>query len=382
MAGRAAQPRLHRPADQRLSSAHVGDASNAPAPQWRDRLYVYCTAEGVPVPDVSPRPIAWCPSCDATVAAVQSWRRPNRRKVGKYRQQYDYRCPNSTCRYSIVEPFVLPAAAIIDWGDLGARIGDRTVRWLPRPCAASRPGSTCSPSRPWSPSTTATTTGRAYPAAAGPFPARTTKTGDGLACPPLMVPAGGGWNDTATSVDHPMRTRTTRDIEGVFTPEPFITMLRNHAEATGVDEPLATMATARHHGVTVPPGAFIQKHHGGLDYRAIGHMTKDVADPMPGVVARTNLSLVIPYRKAKTKTTDEPLLTQATVESAGLASPAIDINDCHFRMVKPRESARAQRFPDSYRITGNQGEQQMQAGNAVSSNVSQWLGAITVQVLS
>lgn len=111
-------------------------------------------------------------------------------------------------------------------------------------------------------------------------------------------------------------------------------------------------------------------------------MNKDVADPMPGLVARPNMSLVIPYRKGRTKTTNEPLLTQATVEAAGLATPAIDINDCHFRMVKPRESARAQRIPDSYRLTGNGGEQQMQAGNAVSSNVSQWLGAITVQVLS
>jgi DNA (cytosine-5)-methyltransferase 1 len=111
-------------------------------------------------------------------------------------------------------------------------------------------------------------------------------------------------------------------------------------------------------------------------------MNKDVADPMPGLVARPNMSLVIPYRKGRTKTTDEPLLTQATVESAGLATPAIDINYCHFRMVKPRESARAQRFPDAYVITGNRGEQQLQAGNAVSSNVSQWLGSITVQVLS
>ena len=108
-----------------VSSAHVGDASNAPAPQWRDRLYVYCTAEGVPVPDVSPRPIAWCPTCDQTVAAVQSWRRPDRRQVGKYHQQYDYRCPNLACRHSIIEPFVLPAASIIDWSDLGTRIGDR-----------------------------------------------------------------------------------------------------------------------------------------------------------------------------------------------------------------------------------------------------------------
>jgi DNA (cytosine-5)-methyltransferase 1 len=159
-------------------------------------------------------------------------------------------------------------------------------------------------------------------------------------------------------------------------------MLRNHAESAGAREPLATMATARHHGVTVPPGAFIQKHHGGVAYKAISHMTKDVAEPFAGIVARTNLSLVIPYRKGRVTTTDEPIHAQATVESAGLATPAIDINDCHFRMVKPRESARAQRFPDNYVLTGNQGEQQLQAGNAVSNNVSQWLGAITVQVLS
>jgi DNA (cytosine-5)-methyltransferase 1 len=376
-----------------VSSAHVGNSSNAPAPQWRDRLYVYGTAEGVPVPDVRPRPLAWCPTCDETVAAVQSWRRPNRRQVGKYRQQYDYRCPNLACRHSIIEPFVLPAASIIDWTDLGTRIGDRADHGKKPLVAATlrriQAGIDLF-AEPAMITVNHDDHGRAYPARVGPFPARTTKTGDGLACPPMLVPAGGGWNDTATTVDNPLRTRTTRDIEGVCTPpecvQPFITMLRNHAEATSAAEPLATMATARHHGVTVPPGAFIQKHHGGLNYQAIGHMTKDVAEPFAGVVARTNLSLVIPYRKAKTKTTDEPLLTQATVEGAGLASAphyaGIDINDCHFRMVKPRESARAQRFPDSYRITGNGCEQQMQAGNAVSSNVSQWLGGVTVEVLS
>lgn len=364
-----------------VSSAHVGDASNAPAPQWRDRLYVYCTAEGVPVPDVSPKPIAWCAHCAQDVQSVQSWRRPDQRRVGKYRRQYDYRCPNQACRHSVVEPYILPAASIIDWSDLGTRIGDRA-----RPLRAATMRRIQAGIDQFADPTMVTVNhddgGRQYPAASGPLPARTTKTGDGLACPPLMVPAGGGWNDTATTVEDPLRTRTTRDIEAVFTPSPFVTMLRNHAEATGAGEPLATMATARHHGVTVPPGAFIQKHHGGVDYPAIGHMTKDVADPFPGVVARTNLSLVVPYRKARTRTTDEPLLTQATVESAALATPAVDIADCFFRMVKPRESARAQRFPDSYRITGNQGEQQMQAGNAVSSNVSQWLGAITVAVLS
>ena len=43
-------------------------------------------------------------------------------------------------------------------------------------------------------------------------------------------------------------------------------------------------------------------------------------------------------------------------------------------MLKPREHLRAQRFPNAYVVLGNQGEQTMQAGNAVSSNVAQWIG--------
>jgi DNA (cytosine-5)-methyltransferase 1 len=67
-----------------------------------------------------------------------------------------------------------------------------------------------------------------------------------------------------------------------------------------------------HQALTVPPGAFIQKHHGGLDHTATGHMTKSVDEPLPGIVARPNLSLVIPHRKGNVKTTDEPLHTVAT----------------------------------------------------------------------
>ncbi len=104
-------------------------------------------------------------------------------------------------------------------------------------------------------------------------------------------------------------------------------------------------------------------------------MTKPVSDPLGTTVARTDVSLVIPYRKARIATTEVPLHTQATVESAALATPAVDtleIDDCHFRMLTPRESARARRFADDYVITGNSGEQQVQAGNAVASNVAQW----------
>jgi DNA (cytosine-5)-methyltransferase 1 len=180
-----------------------------------------------------------------------------------------------------------------------------------------------------------------------------------LVTPPMIVPAGGSWNQAATSVDDPIRTRMTRDTDGLLTPQPWITVLRNHADATPITDPLATVATGGgtgggHQGLTVPPGAFIQKHHGGMDYKRIAHMTKSVNDPLPSVVARPNLSLVIPYRKGKAKTTGEPLHTVATRDSAALvAASTIDIDDCRFRMLTPREHARAQRFPDYYRVIGN-----------------------------
>lgn len=47
---------------------------------------------------------------------------------------------------------------------------------------------------------------------------------------------------------------------------------------------------------------------------------------------------------------------------------------CFYRMVSDREQARAQRFPKSYLITGNQGERTAQAGNAVTASVACWLG--------
>jgi DNA (cytosine-5)-methyltransferase 1 len=50
-------------------------------------------------------------------------------------------------------------------------------------------------------------------------------------------------------------------------------------------------------------------------------------------------------------------------------------------MLKPREHLAGQRFPASYVVHGNQGEQTMQARRAVSANMAQWLGQALVAVL-
>ncbi len=137
-----------------------------------------------------------------------------------------------------------------------------------------------------------------------------------------------------------MRTRLAnpKGFEALVTPpqvaeDAFIVTLRRNATPTAVAEPVDTVtAKGRHHW------------------------------------------LVVPYRNAATKTTAEPLHTLGTVDSAAIASPAPVLEECHYRMIQPREQLLAQRFPADYIVHGTKGEQTMQAGNAVSCNVAQWLG--------
>jgi len=310
------------------NAAHLGDDSFDPAPQDRHRVFGVATRKGIPLPDVQPRPLAWCVKCGKDVHAVQTWR--NGRTVGKYRQQYDYRCPETACGRSLVEPYVRPAASVIDWSNLGQRIGERT-----KPLAAStvrriRAGLAKFPD------TRSVLTvnhsghdGRAFPADYDVLPSRTVKIGDGL-----LVPCGGGRNKTASSVRDPFRTRMAnpKGFEALLA-TPFLIEYRNHADAAAVEEPFSTVtAGGNHHG------------------------------------------LVVPYRRGIAMPTSKPFLTMATRDSAALVSGASDIDDCYFRMVQPREQLLAQSFPRDYVVKGNKGEQTMQAGNAVPVNAAHWIG--------
>jgi DNA (cytosine-5)-methyltransferase 1 len=404
-----------------VSSAHIGGSGNPYAPQWRDRLYIVFTRDGVPLPDIDPHPQAWCPSCEVNVAAVQWWKNPRGRGVGKYGQQYLYRCPNSRCRHQVVEPYVLPAADAIDWTDLGTRIGDRR-----RPLAEStmrriraglqlfsapvvvahhgntweRPGSGYTRAWPAELAPLVARTGtpgdalacpplvvnthhdndRVHPAHEAPLPARTVKIGESLAVPPLLVPAGGTWNTEPSPVDGPMRTRTARDMEALVC-APFLTMLRGTNLPKVLGEPMDTVAAqGRHHYLTVPDGAFHLKINAGNCLP--GQATAPVSEPLGAVTARDTTALVIPYRRTNQPTTTaEPLHALHTRDSAALVRPEIAVEECRFRMLQPREHLRAQRFPDTYVVHGNKGEQTMQAGNAVSANVAQWLGQRLAEVL-
>ena len=359
-----------------VSSAHIGDESNLPAPQWRDRLYVVLTAKGVPVPDVRPRPVAHCLGCGELVRSVQWWKRADRPAIGKYGTQYQYRCPNQGC-HRVVEPLVRPAASIIDWADPGRRIGDRA-----RPLAAATMrriqvglDTFAGPFYVKNYGSTAEAIYRSY-SIADPLGSVTTCDSHSLVAPGFVTATN---HDGIRHLDpsrEPLPSRTARIGEGVVA---FTGELRRNARMTPAHATPAQTITANgnHHFLATLPG-FISKHHGGQDYHPIGHMNKPVTEPLAGVVARPNLSLVVPYRRGTATTTREPL---AICDSAGPDAMDVDIEDCYFRMLKPREHLRAQRFPDSYVVLGNKSEQTMQAGNAVSSNVAHWIGSQLVAVL-
>lgn len=92
-----------------------------PTPQSRDRMYVVFWKKGNKAPVLDYTPAANCLSCGSDVAAIQTWKQPNK-KWGKFRQQYVYCCP---VHGKIVEPYYYASLNIIDWSDIGTRIGDR-----------------------------------------------------------------------------------------------------------------------------------------------------------------------------------------------------------------------------------------------------------------
>jgi DNA (cytosine-5)-methyltransferase 1 len=278
------------------SSAHIGGDGNNPAPQWRDRIYIVFTRKGIPLPDLKPTPPAQCTVCDETVNAVQTWR--NGRRIGKYKQQYDYRCPNTRCRHTLVEPYIRPAASIIDWKNLGVRIGDRPEHGL-RPLVANTR-------------------------------ARIQTGLDRLGGdkPMVLTVNHGGHDGRGVRADEwPLASRTVKIGDAVLTPP-----------------------AARN--------AFV------VEYRRNGGSDPAASTPLATVTAKGNHhGLVIPFRDGR-----DPESTASAPE----------IEDCHYRMIQPREQLYAQlyaqRFPTDYVVVGTRPEQTMQAGNAVSCNVAQWVG--------
>ena len=408
-----------------LNSMHADPRTVHKAPQSRDRLYVaywHKSLGRTPDWDKWLRPRAWCTGCDTWVQAVQRFKQPGR-DMGRYRQQYVYRCPNVACRNQVVEPETLPAAVAIDWTIPGQRIGDRTKPLADKTLARIQAGL------------------------------------DKFARP-MMVPAGGTWRNDATPVTDPMATRTTRENDGLAIP-PFITELRGGSSVRPVTDPLATVATSGgHHGLAIPPLLipvegrdgkeaasannplrtqtarnetglawlpFMVTMRGGGDQlrgRSIGEPVGTVSangnhhglvtPNLPAFVMRNNGStgdggehctpaaeyfrtmttaghqslvtwehLLVPYYGNGTaKTVREPVGTLSTRDRYALVQGDVAIEDVLFRMLEPHEIGRAMSFADAYIVLGSKRERVRQYGNAVTPNCAEVIVCALVEAIT
>ena len=79
-----------------INSMHAW-AMGEPAPQSRDRFYAVFWRKGNPRPDLQriQRPPASCPE-HGRVEAIKNWKAG--RRAGRFRSQYTFRCPHTSCR--------------------------------------------------------------------------------------------------------------------------------------------------------------------------------------------------------------------------------------------------------------------------------------------
>ncbi|MER7278361.1 DNA cytosine methyltransferase [Dactylosporangium sp. NPDC000244] len=270
---------------------HLG----APAPQLRDRVYFVFWKTCYRTPDFAKwtRPNAWCPTCERVVRAIYVDKQPGRRRAMRYGQQYVYRCPTTSCRGALVHPYVLAAASAIDWTLPAERIGDRVKPLQPKTIARIEAGL-----RRYARPITLEAAGNTFERRPGvrtwsaqdwPLTAQTTTATKALACPPMLVPAGGTWNDGASSADEPMRARTTRETEGVVVP-PFLAPLRSDRPRTSpVSEPLATVVANGSNHALIDPLLVSTTGRDGLK-------VKPVSEPAVTQTARHEMALVVPLR--------------------------------------------------------------------------------------
>jgi DNA (cytosine-5)-methyltransferase 1 len=335
-----------------LNSMHAQARRTPRAPQSRDRYYLaywHVSLGRDPDWDKWLRPAAWCPTCDEMVAAVQVFKTPGR-EMGRYRSQYVYRCPRVACRNRVVEPEYAPAYTAIDWSIPGKRIGDRAKPLAGKTMARIEAGI-----KRFARPIHIEATGHTYDAA---DPTQSTRSETAIvAVPPLLVPAGGTWNDDASPVGQVMRARTTRENEALVTVPPFFAELRGGGSVARLaSEALATVtASGNHHGLVVPDAAGDAWSMWAALY-AYDAGVRDITRPLP---------------------------TQTTLEGDALLTGVLpSVDDCLFRMLEPHEILAGMAFFRDYVVLGNRRERVRQAGNAVTPPAAEVIVSALVECIT
>jgi DNA (cytosine-5)-methyltransferase 1 len=322
---------------QYLNSMHA-QHGGLPAPQSRDRMYVLFWLKGNKAPDVEKyfRPKAYCSSCDEVVDAMQVFKKAE--EWGRYRAQYNYRCPKAACRNQIVEPGWLPASHAIDWSLRGERIGDRTRPLADKTLARIRAGLAKYGQEPVSIDSVRGSQ------IISPVNLETFQTQTTSYTRSLLVPVEGREGKQAQAAGEPMRTQTTRNETGLLTSP---------------------------------------RDHMLMEYYGNGQM-HPTSKAIPTITTHDRFAMITTLRGTNApKDVGQPLDTfAANGLHHGLAEWKIpEVDDCEFRMLEPHEIKAGMAFPKEYIMLGNKREQVKMAGNAVTPPAARDLVACMAETL-
>lgn len=196
----------------------------------------------------------------------------------------------------------------------------------------------------------------------------------GLARPFLICMEHGG---STRDIARPMPVVTTARGGAIGVATPFLVHAAHGGvrRARSVDEPLPTVAGNRGDMALCEPALLPQGGGGAL---------RPVSEPAPTIHCDGAVALVEPfvvkyYGTGVARSTSRPLDAVTTKDRFGLVRPVVILEgeryllDIRFRMLQPRELARAQGFHPDYRFAGNKTEQVKQIGNAVPRNLARAL---------
>lgn len=375
-----------------LNSMHAQPRMTPFAPQSRDRLYLAYWHQSIgrdPEWDRWLRPLAHCPSCDQDVSAVQSWKQPGA-EMGRYKQQYLYRCPSVACRGQVVEPYFVPALAAIDWSLPGQRIGDREKPLADKTRARIAAGI----ARYWRP-LHIEAGGHTYDAAdpkhaqhgnpnsyyrAWPVDAEAFKTFHTIESKALVVPVEGRTGSSRNQQRGPCGPKTARNETGIAWP--FVAELRGGGSfARRITEPVATITASGNHHALVSP------YYGNAD------TAKPIDEPLGTLTTRDRYALVMRNNGSKGAGAEmltpvhEYLRTLTTAGHQSLVTPGdleaaqAMVDDCLFRMFEPHEIHAGMAFVPEYIVLGNKRQQVKQLGNAVTPPVAEVLVSALVECI-
>jgi DNA (cytosine-5)-methyltransferase 1 len=376
-------------------------------PQSRDRYYAVFWRRGMKRPDLDFRPSAWCATCQNQINAVQVFKKtPNWGRYGTKRQ-YTYRCP--TCGHE-VHPVAPAAASVIDWTDLGERIGDRKnplkpktlqrihagIKKFSQPFIAPMRG-TANPHDVFDPLTTIIASAQQQPLITQPFvmetlfthsdtdrntgvegPLRTltSRQSLGFVCPPYIM-SYYTRDDAQSEADAPLPVITTEPRHSLVVPPMLLSYMNQEIPARAVDDPLYTIAGGHNSPLVIPP--FL------TGFYSSGISASSIDAPVPTIMGVPHHGLVVPfltsyYGNEQSASVSRPMHTVTGTDRHAMVNMPLSDGDIDemtresfFRMLKPQELKRGMSFDADYIILGNQRDQTKQIGNAVTPNVAQWI---------